>query len=444
MNNIIDRALTKIYEEGEKNRTAVMQENWEVYYGRGRKPLKVEYGEADDNVLLNYGKVVVDKGVSFLFGKELAFELEEGKKTKEEIWLDNCWQVNRKMSLLQKLALAGGVCGTAFIRIHYTPDMEFPRLILVDPETVSVVSADDDVDVITKYIETYPIVDENDRSKSRYIRRVYSKGAQNWTIAEERSEGGGDFKPTGEVFVWPYEFAPILHCQNIAQPFQIWGEPDLNESLKQAILDNDFVWSNIRKILRHHAHPKTVAKGVRADKIEVGVDGLLVLESPEADIKNLEMQTDLASSLEFTRRQTEFIHELSRVPEVATGKVESFGMMSGIALEILYQPLLEKTEAKRQTYGDMIIELNRRLLAIGDFGSDLYTKLVWQDLLPKDKQVAANAALTLKQLGVSLESLLRELGYNPDEEKRRYQEEQKSLGSQLLQEFDNGQADIEE
>lgn len=450
MDNGINRAIMETFSQGEKDRAAMMQENWEVYYGRGKKPLIVERGGTDDNAMLNYGKAIVDKGVAFLFGKGIKFEITEGEQTPEEIWLDDCWNANRKMSLLQKLALAGGVCGTAFIRIHYTPDMVYPKLILVDPETVSIVSADDDVDVVIKYIETYPLVKEVDGiRKSISIRRIYERTENSlyWNVTEQRSESGGRFV-TVDSFLWAYDFPPIVHCQNLAQPFEVWGEPDLNESLKNAIENNDFIWSNTRKILRHHAHPKTVAYGIRADSmVETGVDKMLVVESPatEAKIENLEMQSDLASSLEFSRRQVEFIHELSRVPEVASGKVESVGQLSGIALEILYQPLLEKTEAKRVTYGEMIIELNRRLLAIGGFGNDIQTKLVWQELLPKDQQVIANAALVKNQLGISKETLIRELGnYNPDDEKIRWQNEQKDLGGQLLQAFDSGGAEIED
>ena len=450
MDNGINRAIMETFSQGEKDRAAMMQENWEVYYGRGKKPLIVERGGTDDNAMLNYGKAIVDKGVAFLFGKGIKFEITEGEQTPEETWLDDCWTANRKMSLLQKLALAGGVCGTAFIRIHYTPDMVYPKLILVNPETVSIVSADDDVDEVIKYIETYPLVKEVDGiRKSISIRRIYERTENSlyWNVTEQRSESGGRFVMV-DSFLWAYDFPPIVHCQNLAQPFEVWGEPDLNESLKNAIENNDFIWSNTRKILRHHAHPKTVAYGIRADSmVETGVDKMLVVESPatEAKIENLEMQSDLASSLEFSRRQVEFIHELSRVPEVASGKVESVGQLSGIALEILYQPLLEKTEAKRVTYGDMIIELNRRLLAIGGFGNDIQTKLVWQELLPKDQQVIANAALVKNQLGISKETLIRELGnYNPDDEKIRWQNEQKDLGGQLLKEFDSGGAEIED
>lgn len=441
--NAIETAIENTNREGEQSRLTMMRENWEAYYGRGKRPLKVEEGGVDDNACNNYAKVIVDKGVAFLFGKEIQFDIEEGNKTPEEEWLDACWQASGKMSLLQKLALAGGVCGTAFIRIHYTPGMEYPKLYLVDPETVSIVSEDDDVEAVNRYIETYTFmkkVDGTNRSVS--IRRVYKKAGAQWVIEEQRSQGGRDFETTA-TYAWPYDFAPIVHCQNLAQPFQVWGEPDLNDSLKEAILTNDFIWSNTRKILRHHAHPKTIATGIQADKITNRVDGLMVLEAPGADIRNLEMQSDLVSSLEYSRRQIEFIHELSRVPEIATGKVENVGQLSGIALEILYQPLLEKTAAKRITYGEMITELNRRLLTIGGKGTNVYPKIVWQELLPKDVSVVANAALVKNQLGVSLESLQRELNYDPDKELPRWRDEQSNLGGKLLADLDRGGIDEE-
>jgi hypothetical protein len=133
---------------------------------------------------------------------------------------------------------------------------------------------------------------------------------------------------------------------------------------------------------------------------------------------------------------------LSRIPEVSTGKLDNVGALSGVALEILYQPLLEKTLAKRVTYGDMLVELNRRLLAIGGFGDENYTELRWQDLLPKDKVAETNAALVLKQLGVSGDTLVQQFGYDPDLEREKRAKES-DLGQALLQAFDRGEAQAE-
>lgn len=58
------------------------------------------------------------------------------------------------------------------------------------------------------------------------------------------------------------------------------------------------------------------------------------------------MQGDLSDSIEYAERLKRDLHETSRVPEVATGKLDSAAGLSGVALQILYQPLTQKTNAK--------------------------------------------------------------------------------------------------
>ena len=48
--------------------------------------------------------------------------------------------------------------------------------------------------------------------------------------------------------------------------------------------------------------------------------------------------------------------------EVSVGKVDNIGALSGVALEILYQPLMELTYVKQMTYGPLLEEVNRRAL----------------------------------------------------------------------------------
>jgi len=151
------------------------------------------------------------------------------------------------------------------------------------------------------------------------------------------------------------------------------------------------------------------------------------------------MQSDLASSIELYKRLREALHEISRIPEVATGKLETTGQLSGSALQILYQPLLEKTETKRRTYGDMLVELNRRLLAMGGFGDEVFTTIHWPELLPFDPMQERQAALIDQQLGVSNDTLLQRLGYDPDLERQKREVSGDQLGDQLLTAFDRGE-----
>ncbi len=196
----------------------------------------------------------------------------------------------------------------------------------------------------------------------------------------------------------------------------------------------------MQRIVRYHAHPKTWGRGFTANQLNVSVDDTIVLPSPEAELRNLEMQSDLASSIALYQRQREALHEIARIPEVATGKIEHVGQLSGVALQILYRPLVEKTETKRRLYGDLLIELNRRLLALGGFGDGMVTELHWPELVPSDIQGAAQTAVIWQQVGVSQDTILQRLGFDPDLERQKREVSSAQFGEQLLTAFERGQS----
>ena len=294
---------------------------------------------------------------------------------------------------------------------------------------------------VLRYTIRYQTLDPQ-TDKIISVRQVIAQDGLQWQITDEIGNVDGGTWQTVSVQTWPYRFAPMLHCQNLNAPNAFWGISDIEDDVLEVINKESYTVSNILKILRFHAHPKTWVRGASAAQIKVNPDNMIVLPGETATIQNLEMQSDLASSIAMHRELVQFIHGLSRIPEVSTGKLDNVGALSGVALEILYQPLLEKTLAKRLTYGDMLVELNRRLLAIGGFGDENYTELRWQDLLPKDKVAETNAALVLKQLGVSGDTLIQEFGYDPDLEREKRAKES-DLGQALLQAFDRGEAQAE-
>jgi hypothetical protein len=110
-------------------------------------------------------------------------------------------------------------------------------------------------------------------------------------------------------------------------------------------------------------------------------------------------------------------HETTQVPEVTTGKFDNIGQLSGLALQILYGPLLQRTQVKRRTYGDMLAELNRRLLAFGGFGEKCDVTTHWPELLPTDPQGEAQTLKTHQEMGVvSTQTVQEKLGYDPETE----------------------------
>ncbi|MEN6482954.1 MAG: phage portal protein, partial [Anaerolineaceae bacterium] len=183
MINAIYNSLMEILDKQETNRLEQFRKAWDAYYGNLPKPLKVKPGMQDDNIRLNYCRLIVDKSVYFLFGKSLDFELEEGIDTTAEQWLQDCWQSNKKMTTLQKLAINGGVCGHCFIKILWNPGMMFPRLIVLDPETVTVTLAADDIDDVLSYKIQYPSRDPKSR-KPIMVRQLIEKENNFWRVVD--------------------------------------------------------------------------------------------------------------------------------------------------------------------------------------------------------------------------------------------------------------------
>jgi hypothetical protein len=436
--NAVERQIAEALSMEEIARLRQFKTAWERYYGRFPKPLKVRSGQPDDNVIVNMARVIVDKGVSFLFGQDVTFEIDETTTTPAEEWLAGCWDANRQATLLQKLALNGGICGHAFVKI--VPGAPYPRLVVLDPATVTPTWEPDDIEKVLRYRIQYPAVDPK-TGKPIVIRQLIELDGAVWRITDQVSRADSTQWVTTAENTWPYPWPPIVDCQNLPNPNEYWGLPDLGEDLLQLNEGINFVLSNLARIIRFHAHPKTWGRGFTAQQLKIAVDETIVLPSPDAELHNLEMESDLASSIAFYERLREALHEVARVPEVATGRMENVGQLSGVALSILYQPLVEKTETKRRTYGDLLVELNRRMLALGGFGADNITVLHWPELLPGDALQERQAALLDHQLGASKNTLLQQLGYDAEMEQQKRAEEDATLGEQLLTAFDRDEAE---
>jgi len=79
MQNAIYTAIQNTARMSEQDRLTAFRRRWEIYYGEGKKPLKRASDGYDDSVRQNFAKLFVDKGVAFLFGKEIGFSLAEGE-----------------------------------------------------------------------------------------------------------------------------------------------------------------------------------------------------------------------------------------------------------------------------------------------------------------------------------------------------------------------------
>lgn len=182
--------------------------------------------------------------------------------------------------------------------------------------------------------------------------------------------------------------------------------------------------SNINKIIRNHAHPKTYTIGLEGDQAKrllIDADGMLHIPGDPSQVKldNLEMNSDLASSLNFYKTLREAMYEVSLTPEIASGKAKEVSYLSAMAMQILYGPMIEKTNAKQMTYGPFLEELNRRILIIMGVENPDPVMVVWPITFPRDVQVEVATAVNKLNIGFSSDTLISELGGNPEYERQR-------------------------
>jgi hypothetical protein len=428
---------------------------WAAYDGEAPQSLEVGEDGIDDNVRLDKAATIVNKGVSFLAGKGgVTFQLEapdtdagegapelsddeaervEAAKLAEVLAaFDAAWSPEKRILDFQKLATNGAICGHFWLRLHDEGNGRI-RVSILDPANCTAVWNEDDVDILERYVIEWVTVDQDEESLDYGLgvlrRKVFepddSRNPKTWTILdEERDEGSGTWTLLDET-PWPHGYAPVIDGQNLPEPNSYYGRSDLEPAILDLLEQLESVASDMRHMVRHLGHPIPVVIGEEASKlqtIDVAVGKLLAIPNKDAKFTQLEI-AELTSSLELYRElKTEFM-EATRIPKVALGETENAGPVAAVALEVEYEPLIEKTETKRLTYGPALVKAgNCHLDLLGFPGWTV--SLGWPKLLPTDTAAEALADESEQRMGiVSKQTLAEKRGYDWSVEAQRLEEE---------------------
>lgn len=402
----------------DRERSERIRNAYDAYYNGGPDTLKKRPGEINDNVKINYARLVVDAGVANLFGPTLTVNAPADAPEDMQASIDLFIRNNGGGLLWQRMGVSGAIGGTMFYRLLIQED-DSVRVVIVDPSTVDIEWDESDHELVHGYTITFI---PNAGKDSRARRHVITRDGDAWITIEQESVESGWVTTARDP--WPYTFPPMGHAQNIPSPHEVYGISDLEPDVLHLCNGINRVVSNINRIVRLYAHPRTFGKMIGdALNMDANPGAVIRLEHPDADLKNLEMSSDLGSSISLYQRMVAALHETTRIPEVATGKLDSAGQLSSLALRILYAPLIQKTESKRRTYGQAIEEMFRRVLSIMGYGDDILVELLWADILPSDPEMLRRTALIDMQLGVSQRTLIESLGYDPDIEAENMREQ---------------------
>lgn len=434
----------KIAEE-EQARLERYKTHWKYYRGEQPAQLKVKPNQVDDNLILNLYKYIINKGVSFLFGKDVDFQIEEGTETAEEKYLADVWTANDKMSFLQDVALNGGNCGHCFVEIA-PRDGDVPRLINLDPAIVRPQWDADDLDKVLWYKIEYPTLDPVAKELVMKKRMIELQSTGTWLITRYiKRPRDPEYVQDGQPIVWDYDFPPIVDWKNLPAPNEYFGAADVDSLAGQDSIN--FIGSNMKRIIRYHGHPKTIGTGFGAGDVKVDPDEMIVIPTENGKVFNLEMQSDLAASQNFFDKLVDIYLRVNNTPNMDSTAL-TLGAQSGFALQVLHTDIMNITETKRRLYGDGIEEINRRVRILAGIADPMPTKLIWQNPLPRNQSEQVDQLIKeVDAKFTSRETAQQELGRDPETENARIQAEQageNTIGAQLLRAFNAGQTPNQE
>lgn len=432
----------------------------DYYTGDHPEQLKVKNGAYNDNVTMNYLGLTIARDVSRLFKGGITFNLPDGS-TKQSDYLTTVWDTNKQEQLLYQLGLNGAVYGTPYVKIvpdgiiNKLTDVVVPRLIALDPEITRVETDKFDVDEPERYLIEFTIDETSYLEVTRKIKADDLPGAPEapgtWMVEHfimPKGKSKWEIDTKQPPYEWPYDFPPIIHWKNLPSlkaHLGCYGQTDAEWAA--GIQDKlNFADSNINKTIRLMAAPPTIATGVRKEpEFGTGPGSFTWFSEPDAKVFNLQANADITGSRAWSGDLQSAIFQLSR--EVPPAVVQQLGSgLTNFVMRVIWADALDKTDTKRELYGDAILEINRRLLVLAGYKGPASDPglIVWGDPLPVNpvEKMAEDKFLLDNKLA-SKETIAKHYDIDYQAEKSIIDTEEagstNNIGTFLVNQFNKGQ-----
>jgi hypothetical protein len=390
------------------------------YEGNQKKHLRKKENEPDDNVVVNLIKLTVDRTVSHLFPSLPRFELDPdtSEETPDETWIRRAWETNGGVLFLSSLAQNGSFAGHNYVRI-LPPDIDHPngRLVNIDPTQIISFWRADDIDKVVWYEQFWKHGDNT------YIIDFVNRDTF-WEIIEYENAGGG-WKKTATT-LWNQAHGPIVDWKHLPNPNRYYGSGEVSSLSVQDTVN--LLYSEMARIVRYHASPKTVAIGVEATEIKpTAIDEMWTIAQENASIINLEMQSELQASQALVTELQEHYLAVSRVV-LLRGEVKDFQRVTNTGVRTVFLDMTAKNNLLVASYRDAIRRISQRLALVG-LGRVLDPEVIFPDPLPTDrKETIDSLAIERAMKIVSRETASTKAGYHwPTELKKQEKEEENPI-----------------
>jgi hypothetical protein len=406
----------------------------------------------------------INAAVDFLFGKPVSFVSKSPisqKRAKIECILKAVFEANGAVGFFQDMAVLGSVYG--FVDCLVRPGDEILESISSSsqpPPLKDVLQLARTIDLeLIEAPRALPVLEENDYKKIRYyVQHFYQKrnalSRKNTFLAKllspsRRRSDSRQVVAVTEItsaLAWqryedkqlvaesrlPWGFLPVVHIQNIAQPYYYEGLSDV-ESLIPLQDELNTRLSDRASRITFQAFKMYLGKGIEGfEDRPVSPGRMWYTDNPEAAIEEFGGDAATPSEDLHIAEIREAMDKASGVSPVVAGVLKNKlgNLTSAVALRLTFMGMLSKNERKRFTYTEGLKKIAQMILAMLDRANiyktgkaDREIDIIFPSPLPENMTEKLKEAQIKKELGVPTEQVLRELGYDTTNERENsYQE----------------------
>lgn len=406
----------------------------------------------------------ISAAADFLFGKPVSIvskASDSRKRSNIERVLKALFAANGGLGFFQDMAVLGSVYG--FVDCFVRPGSIIASRIS-DPTTTSPPSSSDSLplDAVLPYAQAIdlelieapralPILDEDDyQITTCYVQHFHQKkNAVRGTrsILSRLLAATGQRNDTRQVVAvteitsdryWqryedkelvaeghvPWGFLPVVHIQNIAQPYYYEGVSDV-EALIPLQDELNTRLSDRASRITFQSFKMYLGKGIEGfeDK-PISPGRMWCTDNPEASIQEFGGDESTPSESLHIAEIREAMDKTSGVTPLVAGVLKNRlgNLTSAVALRLTFMGMLSKNERKQHTYSEGIRRICRMVLSILDTANIFRTDEADRDVdvlfpgpLPENMTEKLQEAQMKRDLGVPTEQVLRELGYETSE-----------------------------
>jgi hypothetical protein len=397
----------------------------------------------ETRLVFNYARSLVRKTSSYVFPDSVRFSIAPEQDSLAARTHANT--VERLLAAATSsleldrldLALANdlAVLGDAAMKVTWDDVQRKPRVVAVNPAALIAEHHPGQPWNITRVVHAYGRTgrDVAELISRNQLNRLALDPDETYPVVESWTRQRWQLQVAGQPVIDnpnPYGWIPYILAANDPTPASIWGHSDLTDLLDVCRELNQRM-TVLSRVLELSGAPIAVLENVDGSEgINVGPGAKWELpEGARAYLLDLLQGGGAETHIAYIELLYRTLHDLSETPRTAFG--DSGRDLSGAALEVEIQPLVQKVNRKRRMWNGVFAQRNAMLLDLlesfggAEIGGLRQTSPIWPSVLPSDSDSAVRNAISLVGSGVqSRRSAMATLGEeDPDAELARIREE---------------------